>query len=620
MPIDDIPYLLQNSVKENLIVLIDSSARDKSVWPTPGEFVINFHEPFSLVFGIDIIHASIPRTMFMIDEHCNKIVFYSGWNSIIETRTTYHSHMIPRNYETSDNLFDDIRHSLNNAINNIDNNNIDITFLVSIDDNNVPKIKNRPIMKVETTQPFIFDMDASSAYEIIGFNMLTNSREMFEYKRYIPLSHILKSNERFDLNTLRTRYYDPFTVHLDLQLQYTDTHSYVIFELHSHLIYDLPYYIKNIQVFHQNKKLHFSHSNIHVLSFIDDFFDPNDIELSPTTKIKIDIYLESYDKHQVDTVNMRIEYNYFSNYHGKYNNIHKMFCSIDENIYLEDTDVSDLSTFQDKKIMIFTFEWNTTKKLKDNQSYWFYYSDDKNNDTHYFKCVYNDNNNTFSFRSYLDETTIVNPFNLLIFPLDFKLYFIDEDITNAIRIVYIKYLQIDEYTLLSYSITAPGLINLVSDNYIILKCDNIESQIQGSYLANHQSPGLGIFDINFEGYNMKNTSFIPIDYKEFHPIGKLSKLHFRFERRNSGEIYDFKGVDLSFILSIKFYRPKSKYVFDEYSLNPNYTANFIDYMNNFNNSQIKHKNDVYTDDEDDDDEDDDDETNTTSSSDHESLS
>ena len=89
MPIDDIPYLIQHSVKENIIVLIDSSTRDKLAWPTPGEFVIDFPEPFSLVFGIEIIHASIPRTMFMVDNHCNEIIFYCGWNDIIQTNTTY---------------------------------------------------------------------------------------------------------------------------------------------------------------------------------------------------------------------------------------------------------------------------------------------------------------------------------------------------------------------------------------------------------------------------------------------------------------------------------------------------------------------------------------------------
>ena len=84
MPIDDIPYLIQHSVKENIIVLIDSSTRDKLAWPTPGEFVIDFPEPFSLVFGIEIIHASIPRTMFMVDNHCNEIIFYCGvWYLVV---------------------------------------------------------------------------------------------------------------------------------------------------------------------------------------------------------------------------------------------------------------------------------------------------------------------------------------------------------------------------------------------------------------------------------------------------------------------------------------------------------------------------------------------------------
>ena len=609
MPIDDIPYLIQHSVKENIIVLIDSSTRDKLAWPTPGEFVIDFPEPFSLVFGIEIIHASIPRTMFMVDNHCNEIIFYCGWNDIIQTNTTYNGILVAKNYDSSDNLFfEDITDALES--------NIDINFYVDIDNSKVPKLKNRPIMKVTTSQPFIFDMDKSSASMIIGFNMLANSKEMFDEAKYIPLSHLLQSNILFNRNTIETRYNDPFTVQMDLQLQYTNARYYVTFELNDYLVYNTPYYIKNIKLFHKDKPLRILYSNIRVLSSIDDDFDPNEFETSPNKKITIDIYLDSFDR-DIETINMLLEYNFFSNYHGKYNNIHKIFCSVDENEYQEDNEISELSSLYGKKITVLTFQFVSNATFVDNQSYWFYYRTLTDTKISYFKCVYNQHLDTFSFTSYLNATpNIVDPFNLLIFPWNFTLHFVDEDITTAINVIYIKYMQTDELTPTQYSITAPGLINLVNDNYVILKCDNIESQLQGSYLANNRSPGLGIFDINFEGYNMKNSNFISIDYKEFHPMGKLSKLHFRFERKNTGEIYDFKGVDLSFILSIKFYRPKSNNIFDQYTLNPNYNGNFIDYMNNFNDIQIKHKHDVYSDEDDDDDETD---TSSTSTSD-ESIS
>ena len=48
MPIDDIEYLQQNSVKEHVMVLIDSDNRDKRRWKSPNEFAINFPEPFTV--------------------------------------------------------------------------------------------------------------------------------------------------------------------------------------------------------------------------------------------------------------------------------------------------------------------------------------------------------------------------------------------------------------------------------------------------------------------------------------------------------------------------------------------------------------------------------------------
>ena len=68
---------------------------------------------------------------------------------------------------------------------------------------------------------------------------------------------------------------------------------------------------------------------------------------------------------------------------------------------------------------------------------------------------------------------------------------------------------------------------------------------------------------------------IPI--REFHPIGKLSKITFRFET-SDGNLYDFKGVNHLITYVIKYYKPKLINIQDfKPILNPNYKSNFNDY-------------------------------------------
>lgn len=132
-----------------------------------------------------------------------------------------------------------------------------------------------------------------------------------------------------------------------------------------------------------------------------------------------------------------------------------------------------------------------------------------------------------------------------------------------------------------FSIRSPGLINLTTENFIILRCPEIENHIRGSYSTNASSdPGMGVLNMDVQGYASGRLDFYSVIYKEFHPIGKLDKLTFRFERKSDRQLYDFKNVNLHFLMSIKFLRPFQKQTFDQSILNPNYDPNFLGYFNN----------------------------------------
>ena len=137
----------------------------------------------------------------------------------------------------------------------------------------------------------------------------------------------------------------------------------------------------------------------------------------------------------------------------------------------------------------------------------------------------------------------------------------------------------------SNQITAPGMINLASENYVLLRCDEIENHLRGSFNSEKYTPGLGVLNIGVQGYAEGNNEFFSVQYKEFHPIGRLTKMSFRFERKSDRKLYNFKHIDLHFLLSIKFLRPFSKNVFERSILNPEYDSNFIKYINNTNQNE-----------------------------------
>ena len=128
-----------------------------------------------------------------------------------------------------------------------------------------------------------------------------------------------------------------------------------------------------------------------------------------------------------------------------------------------------------------------------------------------------------------------------------------------------------------HRIISPGMLYLLNDKYILLRCPEIENHLYRSLAYTKYNLGLAKIRINSYGYNEEKTSFLKVPLREFHPIGKLMKLTMRFET-SKGELYDFKGVNHVMVLVIYYYEPIQEKVFQNSILNPEYKGNFIDYM------------------------------------------
>lgn len=133
-------------------------------------------------------------------------------------------------------------------------------------------------------------------------------------------------------------------------------------------------------------------------------------------------------------------------------------------------------------------------------------------------------------------------------------------------------------TATSQFLKSPGIVNLESARYILLRCPEIENQMLGSYGNFKYSPGISLFKMtDTSSMQQLRFDFVNIVRRPFHPIGKLPRLSFTFENQD-GSLYDFKCVDHQILLSIKYYSPKNVRRVPFSRLNPYYNPNVLEFQ------------------------------------------
>ncbi len=93
MSIEDIDFLKDNSEKDSCVLYIDSAQRDRDKFAKPNNYVFPLDEPFRFVYGLDVLDASIPSTMFNIDVNNNLL------------RTGLYEVVNDPNYESGNDMF-----------------------------------------------------------------------------------------------------------------------------------------------------------------------------------------------------------------------------------------------------------------------------------------------------------------------------------------------------------------------------------------------------------------------------------------------------------------------------------------------------------------------------------
>lgn len=530
MPIEDLHYLYNNSVKENIIILIDSDKRDKKIWQEPNEFQIDFDEPFKLVYGIDVLDISVPRTMYGIEDHNNMLRFSVGQVNTNDTDSYQTVKIDSRDYSLQEFI------AIMNDSDLYENNIKVSTILENIEENRnsvltFTNVDNPP-------KPFVFDMQHSTLASNIGFNSYAQHAN---YNKYLKVDSATNDNlfasvpigkESLVLSYVASI---PFTSSRGFFMRLvfyeeTATRARPLNASNQTLYSDVS------EVTYTDKKeVGFYLSNLVVAH------DEEAEEDEEEENIRFVIY-------QLDVSNMDVSQEELAEFESK----------MTENLNVENMfDLDALITIIDDRRYV--NESTLTILNRNDES---------------FRMLHNSATNSYEWRS------VDNHFNMIpIRPLGNILHFVYGE-TSSSRFVdsVVKRIDYEVCFVKSFKITSPGLVKLFGERYVIVHCDNIENHLRGSMVYDKYSPGLALVNLSTLGYTQSRNDFFGVKYKQFHPIGKLSNLKFRVNRPD-GELYNFKNVNWHMLLSVKYYAAKNPTdVFNSYTLNPNYDPNFIEYQ------------------------------------------
>ena len=521
MSIEDIDYLYKNSIKDNAVIFVDSSKRDKLTYPDPNSYTINFDEPFKYVYGIEILDASIPRAMYQIDENNNKLVVVIGdatFESITQLDHLTNDKIFKHQNDEEVDSNSDGRYLNNKLELYVDgmsssqtitaNDVLAIDYTDSNDSSNNGKYIGTVSSNIDIINGVKKTITFNKALMRIGDGRsLPNSDVGDTFKvlgKYNKLTLGDSSSSATELKKITVNF-DPQDLELD--------------DLASGLTGKLEGNNNNNDVSIFVRPVSSPSSEISKLMFYSGD-EPDIAGYIANTKTKIFYILGAIS---TLTDNLGFSENAIDNNRGSNSTVH------DYNRITE-TEAKVLYEITDS-------DWNS------------YTTEQKN-----FYI-----NNTF--KSGDNNIGDVNKYNLgknpSFKPPEYDNEFPDLDTNNIHRI------------------QTPGIVNLVGERFITLRSDAIEQHLS-SFYSGSNSIGIGLFKLGFSGYVDARFDFSSVKYKDLHPIGKLSSIDLRFERID-GELYNFRGLNHHMLISIKYLVPYKKPENFDYTLNTNYNPDLLEY-------------------------------------------
>ena len=609
MSIEDINYMKENSIKQAYTFIIDSSDRDRSVYPDPNNYVINFSTPFKNVIGMEIIDASIPRAMYTVDVDNNELYYYVGRdntntvdkdeiitngmqiennanlklsNSGAKINIDSQSQIYTSNLQIENNGYAMLNNSINiyniyNNENNIGGNSIGVTFNIMFKPTINDAISETPhiydIINFSYNHIYFLDTD-TTPYNNINIGIQKTSTNNYKLIFSIGTDQVNKDISFTIPSQNDNKYINLYWAILD-----TKWHIYI----KGDTVVEQDFTVTNTiyNVFYTNKYIgegwtgsnklqlkHFKLYNTYMIS-ADIEREINNISAIPSNNLPIWYDMQAEINKEVSNKGYNAKINYkdifkkititpgdynFNSFITKYDELRKN--NDIEFRFNETTTPPSLSNLIDiisKAPLIIDMKRST---LAENLGFDLYPTE--NSDKYIYK----------KYKIYTDELEKAE-----LYEGEFNKMF-----QSRIRTEQDKYYN-NEIVISEgkYIITSPGMVYFIGNKYIILRCPEIEEHLYRSLSFSKYSLGLAKFRVDSIGINNEKLSITKIPVREFHPIGKLSRLTLKFET-NKGLLYDFKGINHNIIFAVFYYEPMQKNIPTKSILNPSYEMNYIDYQ------------------------------------------
>lgn len=673
MPIEDVDYLKQNSIVQSYIFLVDSRDRDHEAYPTPSEYVVSFTAPFTNVIGLQLIDASVPRTMYNIDAYNNSISFYIrsyGNTGPLYSNSNYKTVLIePGNY-TIQTLLPELTSVLQMHVN--DNPDLPVAKITARSVSNPPEFKNK--LEFRCPYPFAFDMKSSSVAETLGFDLFPNSRETYMYKKInMPTNqenqqvfgsvNITTSNSIYGSNTEESSYCNvlsqPLTLGNIALADVTSNHyvaqrftvpakmyiSSVSAAFDSLNVQPVPFSITSGTYNSPNMSQPLAGALLSVSNTGGGLSTTN---LSSPPLLGSNSYYWLVIGSNTIVSGLSTGAYYCSNVPSLPGEVllqsttsgntwegsgtsNQLVCQIDGDLLYSAPVLSDVyNLFVGPRGVLRKLDVSSTRLVAQRFTVptrtFFHtiraaFATDSGQPVPFSvttgsdiaptmtadSTLFSSNMNIDFVNGTLSETTISTPVLLLenvyywvvfgggsmvgstaVYYNDINPYigihtlysssdmgtsWTTPDVADINYQLSIQIAVADEYNRLE----PPGIFNLVGEPYIVVRCPEIEQNSFRSLSFMKHNLGLAKINLGIVGYADPRFDYSSVPARDFHPIGKFSRMTMRFET-SKGRLYDFKGVNHTLTFAIRYYEPVQKKVFEQSIINPNYDGNFLRYM------------------------------------------
>lgn len=627
MSIEDIEYLKEHSMQESYMFFVDSKFRDRDMWPTPQEYGVSFSTPFRNVYSIEILDASIPRTQYNVDTHNNTLYFRTsivvddGWD-LGEYLDGFDRLDIPIGDYNDETLID----AINDAFARKDS-SIGIRMRNLSD-----PADERSTFQFVSNIDFEFDMERSTIAQVLGFDLAATTADQ---------DNQLYNTVVFGGRRLARIFQSIETLDGDIQYSVFDNmaQSSETVDIGPHNVYRFHFRISDEHNYRRIDRIRFKTELASTDEFDPTsvaemylYYDDNSL----TVNVEKNYRLQCRGRLSYET-----GLDSFNDARGflQADKDTLVFEAPNTRYLVEGDYIIFIRSFQ--AFRLFTSEASPTDRLY-THTFKFptpsptvthtslrtptptgtatqIATDAKNTPTitHPTPTVIHSHTATILGPSpapspSVTETmitptitrptptptetvtvTIPSPTQTVTATLPYPEQSPDlfpSDATNAqggANTIPFDTVQIDGIFVVpsmeiiatdpGHQIVAPGIYSLIGDRYVVLRCPEIEQHMYRSRSYERYTLGLAKFKLASEGYDDSRLDYASLPPREFHPIGKLTNMTLRFERQD-GSLYNFRGVNHTITVVIRYYLPKKAHAFSDYRLNPSYNPDYFAYI------------------------------------------